>query len=433
MSDSKRKSPSGLDSTFSDDIETICAQIGFDPKLYIEFPRKRNRLSPIPEAELNAGPAPATFQAGTAKTPGPVATPPVSQPASAADPNLAARPEVNSLGQPPASEFVQQVQLQPAVHSSWPGLSAAVSSQPNRSAADSPQPARTPQSLSPARALRPAQSIVSTRSYERPSAASPAPGPEAVPPGQKPQEVQGSRAGLRALFDEMGGDDRPLEQRPQRRARALVVTTAVSGMGCTTLTATLARYYQSRGEGVLIFDDREDGLLKLHFEAENSAAIPILNRKISPTLSSTWFQEPMTVHQLDYRWFLMDTKAVTPALVNTRLVPGSCYLVPVLADMRGIKAALALSEQLDSYENEQGRRLPFYFVLNQFDSASRLQEEIRQHLMRRLGSRLAPVTIRWSEEIGAALAEGTTVLDYAPESPASRDFENLGDWLADLA
>ncbi len=231
----------------------------------------------------------------------------------------------------------------------------------------------------------------------------------------------------------MGGDDRPLEQRPQRRARALVVTTAVSGMGCTTLTATLARYYQSRGEGVLIFDDREDGLLKLHFEAENSAAIPILNRKISPTLSSTWFQEPMTVHQLDYRWFLMDTKAVTPALVNTRLVPGSCYLVPVLADMRGIKAALALSEQLDSYENEQGRRLPFYFVLNQFDSASRLQEEIRQHLMRRLGSRLAPVTIRWSEEIGAALAEGTTVLDYAPESPASRDFENLGDWLADLA
>ena len=101
--------------------------------------------------------------------------------------------------------------------------------------------------------------------------------------------------------------------------------------------------------------------------------------------------------------------------------------------MRGIKAALALSEQLDSYENEQGRRLPFYFVLNQFDSASRLQEEIRQHLMRRLGSRLAPVTIRWSEEIGAALAEGTTVLDYAPESPASRDFENLGDWLADLA
>lgn len=210
------------------------------------------------------------------------------------------------------------------------------------------------------------------------------------------------------------------------------MTPAVSGMGCTTLTATLARYYQNRGEGVLIFDDREDGLLRLHFEAGDSVSIPIMNRESAPTLSITWFQDPMLRHQMDYRWFLMDTKSVTPALVNAQLFPGSCYLAPVLADMRGVKAAVRLSEQLDSYESEQGRRLPFYFVLNQFDRASRLQEEMRQHLMRRLGGRLAPVSIRWSEEVGAALAEGTTVLDYAPESPASQDFESLGEWLAGL-
>ncbi len=207
---------------------------------------------------------------------------------------------------------------------------------------------------------------------------------------------------------------------------------AASGMGCTTLTATLARFYQNRGEGVLIFDDREDGLLRLHFEAGAATSIPIMNRESASTLSITWFQDPMLRHQLDYRWFLMDTKSVTPALVNAQLFPGSCYLVPVLADMRGVKAAVRLSEQLDSYETEQGRRLPFYFVLNQFDRASRLQEEMRQHLMRRLGGRLAPVSVRWSEEVGAALAEGTTVLDYAPESPASQDFESLGEWLAGL-
>jgi cellulose biosynthesis protein BcsQ len=240
------------------------------------------------------------------------------------------------------------------------------------------------------------------------------------------------RAGLRALLEELGGEERSTEQRPQRRARALVMTPAVSGMGCTTLTATLARYFQNRGEGVLIFDDREDGLLRLHFEAADSVSIPIMSRESAPTLSITWFQEPMVRHQLDYRWFLMDTKSVTPALVNAQLSPGSCYLVPVLADMRGVKAAVRLSEQLDSYESEQGRRLAFYFVLNQFDRASRLQEEMRQHLMRRLGGRLAPVSIRWSEEVGAALAEGTTVLDYAPESPASQDFESLGEWLAGL-
>jgi cellulose biosynthesis protein BcsQ len=253
-----------------------------------------------------------------------------------------------------------------------------------------------------------------------------------LPPVERQVAVQGVRAGLRALLKELGGDDRPTEERPQRRARSIVVAPAVSGMGCSTLTATLARYYQNRGEGVLIFDDREDGLLRLHFQAADSVAIPIMSRDSAPTLAITWFQEPMTRHQMEYRWFLMDTKSITPALVNAPLSPGSCFLVPVLADMRGVKAAVRLSEQLDSYESEQGRRLAFYFVLNQFDRASRLQEEMRQHLMRRLGGRLAPVAIRWAEEVGAALAEGATVLDYAPEAPAAQDFESLGEWLAGL-
>ena len=400
MSDPGRKSPERAEPTFSDDIETICAQIGFDPKLYVEFPhhdRIPSFLNPNPkraEALPGAGvPAPGATEAGSGV------------------------PPQAAMKQPPAAEVAEPVRMQQAVHESWPASVPAPAPAPVR-------PAPVPQPVAPSRLERAAQPLPTARPFEAPAAP--------LPPVERQRAVQGVRAGLRALLKELGGDDRPPEERPQRRARSIVVAPAISGMGCSTLTATLARYYQNRGEGVLIFDDREDGLLRLHFQAAETAAIPILSRDSAPTLAITWFEEPMTRHQMEYRWFLMDTKSITPALVNAQLSPGSCFLVPVLADMRGVKAAVRLSEQLDSFESEQGRRLAFYFVLNQFDRTSRLQEEMRQHLMRRLGGRLAPVAICWAEEVGAALAEGATVLDYAPDSPAARDFESLGEWLAGL-
>lgn len=406
MSDSDRKFPERVDSTFSDDIETICAQTGFDPKLYVEFPH-RNSIPSFLTPDLKRAVPPSG--AGEAAAASPAVPPPAA------------------MKQPPATEVVEPVRMQQAVHGSWPASlppSAPAPARPASVSAAQSVHAPAPQSALPSRPERGPQPLPMARPFEAPAAP--------LPPVERQVAVQGVRAGLRALLKELGGDDRPAEERPQRRARSIVVAPAVSGMGCSTLTATLARYYQNRGEGVLIFDDREDGLLRLHFQAADSVAIPIMSRDSAPTLAITWFQEPMTRHQMEYRWFLMDTKSITPALVNAPLSPGSCFLVPVLADMRGVKAAVRLSEQLDSYESEQGRRLAFYFVLNQFDRASRLQEEMRQHLMRRLGGRLAPVAIRWAEEVGAALAEGATVLDYAPESPAAQDFESLGEWLAGL-
>lgn len=416
MSDPKRDPLHAAVSAFSDDIETICAQMGFDPALYIEFPRNVR------------GPLPLAPESGTVPQPAPNA--PASQEAGPvnAEALLPAGPSPvtplpSTVVKPlPAAGTAEPAGTQPPAPAPWTSQSFATAGPFHaRVPVVPPVPARALQPAFLSRPVQPAQPLPIDRPADAPAS-----------PVQREIAVQGLRAGLRALLEELGGEARPADQRLQRRAKALVMTPAVSGMGCTTLTATLARYYQNRGEGVLIFDDREDGLLRLHFQSSNAVAIPIVTRDSAPTLSITWFQEPMTRHQMDYRWFLMDTKSVTPALVNAQLSPGSCYVVPVLADMRGVKAAIRLSEQLDSYESEQGRRLAFYFVLNQFDAASRLQEEMRQHLMRRLGGRLAPVAIRWSDDIGAALAEGATVLDYAPASPASQDFESLGEWLAGL-
>jgi cellulose biosynthesis protein BcsQ len=76
-----------------------------------------------------------------------------------------------------------------------------------------------------------------------------------------------------------------------------------------------------------------------------------------------------------------------------------------------------------------GRHLELFFVLNQFDERDGFHVELREHLQRRLGARLAPLTLRRSQEIEEALAEGMTVIDYAPESEAAADFRALAEWM----
>ena len=251
MSDSKRDPLERVGSTFSDDIETICAQIGFDPSLYIEFPRKRGSLSLAPEAVSAPGPAPEP-EAVPASAP---AVNQAAQPAVAVNPAVAETPAASTPAvqlpapaingaakQPPASEIAEQTQLQQAVHSSWTGLSSAAAAPVHtRVPASSAVPTRTAQPLYPPRPVRPAQPLPIARPPGVPNVAPDAPAP--APPVQRQLAVQGLRAGLRALLEELGGEERSTEQRPQRRARALVMTPAVSGMGCTTLTATLARYF----------------------------------------------------------------------------------------------------------------------------------------------------------------------------------------------
>jgi cellulose biosynthesis protein BcsQ len=261
----------------------------------------------------------------------------------------------------------------------------------------------------------------------------PAPAPSPVfaaapahPPAPSPVR-QDSRRGLRAALEDRRAS------RTEMLARTLVFAPAAGGMGCTTLVATLARLFQSRSEPALLLDDRADGMLDLHFEAANHPAVPVLSRANVATLAGSWFLEPLGSHQREYRWMLLDSSSLGPATVAASLASGAVCLVPVAANVRGVRAAVRLCDQLDAYEAESGKRPACYFVLNQFQHGSAFQEELRQHLANRLGARFAPVAVRWSEEVEQALAEGMTVLDYAPDSEVARDFGKLGEWLAGLA
>jgi cellulose biosynthesis protein BcsQ len=74
-----------------------------------------------------------------------------------------------------------------------------------------------------------------------------------------------------------------------------------------------------------------------------------------------------------------------------------------------------------------------YYVLNQFDPSLPLHLDVREVLREQLGERLLPFVLRRTPAVSEALAEGMTVVDYAPNSPVSEDYGNLAAWVKSLA
>ena len=69
------------------------------------------------------------------------------------------------------------------------------------------------------------------------------------------------------------------------------------------------------------------------------------------------------------------------------------------------------------------------YVLNGFDASLPLHLDVREVMRQKLGERLLPFVIRRSPAVAEALAEGMTVMDYAPESAVAGDYMHLASWL----
>jgi cellulose biosynthesis protein BcsQ len=74
-----------------------------------------------------------------------------------------------------------------------------------------------------------------------------------------------------------------------------------------------------------------------------------------------------------------------------------------------------------------------HYILNQFDSALPLHLDVREILREQLGDRLLPFALRHTPTVSEALAEGMTVMDYAPGSAVADDYSSLAAWVKSLS
>ena len=237
------------------------------------------------------------------------------------------------------------------------------------------------------------------------------------------------------------------------RPPVLAVFSLAGGVGKTSLVATLGRALSSRGERVLLVDTAAYGLLPFFFGARDQR--PGLLRTFSPPIAScdaaiqmitldpealgqeTASQEPLTVeiskHGRGLGRVIVDLATASGAITRRVMRLAPQVLVPLVPDMNSVVSVGSIDAFFDRYGGAPGKPALPHYVLNQFDPSLPLHLDVREVLREQLGDRLLPFALRRTPSVSEALAEGMTVMDYAPNSAVAEDFASLAGWVKSLS
>ena len=259
--------------------------------------------------------------------------------------------------------------------------------------------------------------------------------------------------GLRGAFgDASAPQEAPAAKEPSH-VPVLAVFSLDGGVGKTSLAATLGRILSSRGERVMLMETTPHGLLPFYFGARDRRSGVV--RTFRPPAPST--DTPLQIISDESRALLPDSpeKPQFPAEIAPyaygasrvivdlptagvatarRLLPMSpIILVPMIPDMKSLLSAGAIESALRPDGEASAKSAKIYYVLNQFEPSLPLHQDVREALRKRLGDRLLPFELRRASVVSEGLAEGMTVLDYAPDSQIMGDFSLLCEWLKAVA
>jgi len=241
--------------------------------------------------------------------------------------------------------------------------------------------------------------------------------------------------------------------RPGRgRKPVLAVFSLSGGVGKTSLVATLGRALSVQGENVQLADTTSHGLLPYYFGVrehrplevralpkgnENAGVVSLVSYDLAGNAKDEPQQESLAEEMLrrseGNQRLLLDLSPGANSLVRRVADLSPMVLVPMAPDMNSVISLQALEKLFRGITDADGRSLLPFYVLNQFDATLALHLDVREVFRRQLGDRLLRVAIRRSPAVSEALAEGMTVVDYAPEAPVSQDYLDVASWLRSVS
>lgn len=258
---------------------------------------------------------------------------------------------------------------------------------------------------------------------------------------------------LKGVFEQPDGEQIETLRQKETRTPVLAVYSLAGGVGKTSLIATVGRTLSSLGEKVLLTDTTSHGLLPFYFGASElqydtvrtfsppsgSTDAPIYlvshemgNRGSEEAAQELFIEEVITNSQGMHR-ILLDLTTASSWVIRQMARMNLTVLVPVAPDMNSVISLGSVEKFFSGLIDDDARPLQPFYVLNQFDPSLPLHLDVREVLRRKLGDRLLPFVIRRAPAVSEALAEGMTVVDYAPDAPIAEDYINVATWLRTVA
>jgi len=238
----------------------------------------------------------------------------------------------------------------------------------------------------------------------------------------------------------------------ENRLPTLAVFSLAGGVGKTSLVATLGRAFSSFGERTLLVDAASHGLLPYYFGSRESrpgtvrtfsppsgvadAPIHLLSLPGEPLAGeepSTWISDTILRSSTGMQRVLIDATTASGTLAKQILHSATAVLVPIVPDLNSVVSLNAVDNFFRQHASSDGRSVQPFYLLNQFDASLPLHLDVREVLRQQLGERLLPIVIRRSPAVSEGLAEGMTVVDYAPNSPIAEDYLNIAAWLRNVS
>jgi cellulose synthase operon protein YhjQ len=286
----------------------------------------------------------------------------------------------------------------------------------------------------------------------------PEPAAQPAQPVAPDESLQGSRDrlasrwfALQGMFE--GSSAPPPQLAPAApttaRAPVLAIFSLAGGVGKTSIVATLGRALSGRGERVLLVDTAAYGLLPFFFGARDQR--PGFLRTFNPPPSSgdapiqmitldpdTMGPESATQEALSSE-ISKYARSIGRVLIDLPTASGSVarrimrmspqILVPLVPDMSSVVSVSSIDAFFQHHNGVPANPTPPHYLLNQFDSSLPLHLDVREILREQLGDRLLPFVLRQSPIVSEALAEGMTIMDYAPNSAVADDYSSLAAWV----
>lgn len=257
--------------------------------------------------------------------------------------------------------------------------------------------------------------------------------------------LKGKFAGSAAVAELQTADD----ARTALRAPMLAVFSLAGGVGKSSLAATLARTLSARGERVLLVETTSYGLLPFFFgasdrrpgvlrtftppEACGDAPIQIIAIDVESLPAALNGDDPLSAeiarYAKDASRVIVDISTASTAVARRVLRMSPQVLVPVIPDMSAVVNSGFIDALFHRKADPTAASSEVCYVLSQFDASLPLHLDVREVLRERLGDRLLPFALRRAPAVSEALAEGMTVVDYAPAEPVTEDFNNLAAWI----